>query len=180
MKRAIVLAAAGLCVAAAAHAQGSASKKYDWNDANKQSCMEPYAPAVPKAEETSLQELLDEVKPEIHAFIEESNKYLECIGVQIQKAREEEDEVKLKKLVKAHNDNVEYQKSVAGEFNAALLTLKEKAGLAVSNSEKTDGKDADNPGESKSPDAAGATDGSEGTKTSEPATTENKKDPSEG
>jgi Skp family chaperone for outer membrane proteins len=131
MKRALVFAAAAFCFTAAAHAQGKASKKYDWDSSSSQSCMEPYAPAVPKAEETTLQELIEDVKPEVRAFIDDSNKYLECLGVQLAKAREERDEAKIKKLVKAHNDNVQYQQSVAGEFNETLEALKEQAGLSL-------------------------------------------------
>lgn len=148
MKRALVLAAAALFMTTAAYAQGSVSTKYDWNDKTK-SCLEPYAPAIPKPEETNLKELLEEVKPEIQAFIDNSNKYLECLSVRLAAAREEGDKEKIKKIIKAHNDNVEYQQSVASEFNATLKTLKEQAGLAVSESaEKSEADDeADSGGE---------------------------------
>lgn len=130
MKRTLFLAAAGLCLAGVAHAQ-SVSKKYDWDNANSQNCMEPYAPAVPKPEDTSLKELIEEVKPEVQTFIEESNRYLDCLSIQMARAKEERDQEKIKTLVKAHNDNVQYQQSVAAEFNATLQALKQQAGQAV-------------------------------------------------
>ncbi|MFP3943071.1 MAG: hypothetical protein ACLFWF_04220 [Alphaproteobacteria bacterium] len=177
MKRALILAAAALCVTAAAHAQG-VSKKYDWDDANKQSCMEPYAPAVPGPEETSLKELLEEVKPEIESFIEDSNRYLKCLSVQMAKAREDRDQETMKELVKAHNENVEYQQSVAGEYNATLKSLKEEAGLAVAGESGEDKDGAEGAGGSETGDAeSGDGEGSADSILDKPV---EEKEPSEG
>jgi len=168
MKRALILAAAmALGVTGAAYAQGTASSKSGWSDNSKISCLEPYAPAVPKAEDTTVKELKEKVRPDIEDFIKESNKYLDCIGLQIAKAKEEGDQEKLRELVKAHNDNVKYQKSIAAEFNNTVQALKAQAKAGPIESGGASGKSGETaaagekPDESEAAESSTSDDGSE-------------------
>lgn len=134
MNRTLSIAVVVVCLAGATPAH-SAGSRMNWGDGNEVTCMEPFAPSVPKPDETTLEKMLDEVQPEVRGFIENAQKYLGCVEIKINKAREERDEAKIRKLVKQYNDSVDYQKQVADEYNAVLNELKRRAGLLPPTSE---------------------------------------------